>query len=106
MISTDELADATVRALVTAINAGDRDAFMSLLKPGATLADDGVDRNLDEWIDREIFTVAGHMDVESQSADGRSLVARYRNNTWGEMRTTWSFTITDGKIARIETGQA
>ena len=37
---------------------------------------------------------------------GRSLVAAYRNDTWGEMRTRWAFTITNGKVSRFETGQA
>jgi hypothetical protein len=25
---------------------------------------------------------------------------------WGEMRTRWAFTITNGKVGRFETGQA
>jgi hypothetical protein len=36
----------------------------------------------------------------------QALIAAYRNDTWGEMRTTWAFTITGGKISRFETGQA
>jgi hypothetical protein len=45
--------------------------------------------------------------VDSESRDGRSLVAGYRNDTWGEMRTRWSFTVEDdGRISRFETGQA
>ena len=34
------------------------------------------------------------------------LIAAYRNDTWGEMRTKWAFTIEGGKISRFETGQA
>ena len=34
------------------------------------------------------------------------LSAAYRNDTWGEMRTRWAFTVTGGKISRFETGQA
>jgi hypothetical protein len=48
----------------------------------------------------------GHVEVESQSADGLSLVARYRNDTWGEMRTAWKFIVEGGKVGRFETGQA
>ncbi|TDD98880.1 nuclear transport factor 2 family protein [Jiangella asiatica] len=106
MISTADLTDPTVRSLVTAINDGDRAAFLRLLTPDATLTDDGTQRNLEEWIDREIFTANGHMDVDTQSADGLALTARFRNDTWGEMRTTWAFTVADGKIGRLETGQA
>jgi hypothetical protein len=46
------------------------------------------------------------MDIESQADDGLSLVARYRNDTWGTMRTTWAFTVEDGKVSRFDTGQA
>jgi hypothetical protein len=38
--------------------------------------------------------------------DGRSLVAACRNDTGGQMRTRWAFTVTDGKVSRFETGQA
>ncbi|HEY9409184.1 MAG TPA: nuclear transport factor 2 family protein [Jiangellaceae bacterium] len=107
MIPTESLTDPTVRAVVSAINAGDRDAFLALLADDATLSDDGTDRNLHEWIDREIFEAGGHMRVETQSADGRSLAATFRNDVWGEMRTRWLFVIDDeGVVTRMETGQA
>ena len=48
----------------------------------------------------------GHLDVVSARDGGRSLIAAYRNDTWGEMRTRWAFTINGGKVARFETGQA
>ncbi|MEV1069421.1 nuclear transport factor 2 family protein [Streptomyces sp. NPDC050263] len=106
-IQTAKLSDPAVRAFVTAVNAHDREAFLALLAPGATMADDGSDRDLDEWIDREIFSSHGHMDVDNESRGGRALVARYSNDTWGEMRTRWRFTVEDdGRISRFETGQA
>jgi hypothetical protein len=95
-----------VQALIAAINDGDRAAFFAALTPEATMSDDGADRNLKEWAEREIFTVHGHLDVTSAENGGRSLIAAYRNDTWGEMRTRWAFTITDGQISRFETGQA
>lgn len=98
--------DPTVEALVEAINANDRAAFTALLTPDATMSDDGSDRDLESWIDKEIFTAGGHMDVESESDGGRTLVAGFRNDTWGRMRTRWRFAIADGKISRFETGQA
>ncbi len=106
-IQTAKLSDPAVRAFVTAVNAHDREAFVKLLAPGATMADDGADRDLDEWIDREIFTSHGHMEVDNESWGGRAILARYSNDTWGEMRTRWSFTVEDdGRISRFETGQA
>ncbi|MFI8187781.1 nuclear transport factor 2 family protein [Streptomyces sp. NPDC085946] len=106
-IQTTRLSDPAVRAFVRAVNHHDREAFRALLAPGATMADDGTDRDLAEWTDREIFTVNGHLEVERESDGGRRLLARYRNDTWGEMRTRWTFTVDeDGRIARFETGQA
>ncbi|MFE9437946.1 nuclear transport factor 2 family protein [Streptomyces sp. NPDC006602] len=106
-IQTARLSDPAVRAFVTAVNAHDREAFTNLLAPGATMADDGSERDLDEWTDREIFTSHGHMEVDNESQGGRTLLARYSNDAWGEMRTRWSFTVEDdGRISRFETGQA
>lgn len=106
MIPNDELHDPTVRNLVEAINSGDRNAFYNLFPDHATMSDDGTERNFREWTEREIFSSNGHMEVASQSADGRSLIADYRNDTYGSMRTSWTFTIENDKISRMETGQA
>ncbi|MCX4975037.1 MULTISPECIES: nuclear transport factor 2 family protein [unclassified Streptomyces] len=106
-IQVAKLSDPAVRAFVTAVNAHDLDAFQALLAPGATMSDDGSDRDLADWTDREIFSSHGHMDVDNESNGGRSLIAHYSNDTWGEMKTKWSFTVDDGgKISRFETGQA
>lgn len=105
-VPVDQLSDPTVRAFVTALNANDRAAFQSLLTPGATMSDDGSDRDVADWTDREVFSSNGHMDVETEADGGLSLIANYRNDTWGEMRTAWRFTVEDGKVSRFETGQA
>ncbi|MFD7403460.1 nuclear transport factor 2 family protein [Streptomyces sp. NPDC059866] len=106
-IQPAKLSDPAVRAFVTAVNAHDREGFLTLLAPGATMSDDGADRDLADWIDREIFFSHGHMEVDNESNGGRSLIARYSNDTWGEMRTRWSFVVEDdGRISRFETGQA
>ncbi|GGT03324.1 nuclear transport factor 2 family protein [Streptomyces cinerochromogenes] len=106
-IQPAKLSEPAVRAFVHAVNAHDREGFMSLLAPGATMADDGLDRDLAEWTDREIFSSHGHMEVDNESDGGRTLLARYSNDTWGEMRTKWNFTVDDdGRISRFETGQA
>ena len=106
MIEVERLADPVVRSFVSAVNAGDRDAFFALLAPGATMSDDGSGRDLDEWVDREILSSNGHMEVESESDDGRSLIVTYTNSTWGAMRTTWKFVVDGDKVTRFETGQA
>ncbi|WP_040807827.1 hypothetical protein [Nocardia concava] len=105
-IAVNQLTNPAVRAFVDALNSGDRSAFAATLTPGVTMSDDGSDRDVDDWTEREIFSSGGHMDVESQSDDGLALIANYRNDTWGAMRTAWRFTITGGKVSRFETGQA
>ncbi|MFD9408899.1 nuclear transport factor 2 family protein [Streptomyces sp. NPDC059989] len=107
-ISPAKLSDPVVAAFVAAVNAHDKEAFLAVLTADATMADDGADRDLQEWIDKEIFDSGGHMDVQSESANGQALNVNYRNDTWGEMRTRWYFTIAPGggKISRFETGQA
>ena len=106
MIEAGDLADPVVRRFVAAVNAGDRDAFFAVLAPGATMSDDGAERDLEAWVDREIFSADGRMQVESQSADGRSLAVTYSNSTWGAMNTKWSFVVDGDRVSRFETGQA
>src|SRR4051812_40595839 len=106
MVDVDQLADPVVRKFVEAVNAGDRDAFFALLTENATMSDDGSERDLEEWVDREIFSSDGRMEVESQSDGGRSLVVNYTNSTYGTMRTAWKFIVEEDKVSRFETGQA
>ena len=101
-----DVTDPAVRALIAAINAGDQAAFFAALTPDATMSDDGTDRDVAQWVDREIFSVHGHLDVVSAHDGGRSLIAAFRNDTWGEMRVRCAFTVTNGKVSRLETGQA
>jgi hypothetical protein len=103
---TTTVSDPAVRAVIDAINAGDREAYFAALTPDATLTDDGTERNLEDWSDREIFSSNGRLEVESATDEGRSVIANYRNDTWGSMRTRWRFTVRDGKVSRIDTGQA
>ncbi|MFE5766899.1 nuclear transport factor 2 family protein [Streptomyces sp. NPDC056485] len=106
MIAPNQLTDPTVRAFVTAVNAGDQSAFFALLTPDATMSDDGSDRDVAQWAEKEIWSASGHMDVVSESDGGLALIVDYRNDTWGEMRTAWRFVTDSGRIGRFETGQA
>jgi hypothetical protein len=100
-------ANPLVNQFVAAINSGDKDGLSALLADGATMSDDGSDRKLDSWLDREMFTTHGRIKIESStSADGLSLIAEVTNDTWGAMRTTWKFFVDGDKITRFETGQA
>ncbi|MEV4123887.1 nuclear transport factor 2 family protein [Nocardia sp. NPDC049707] len=98
--------DPTVQEFVAALNDNDQDRFYAILTDDATMSDDGVERNLAQWTDSEIFGSSGRMAVESVGDGGTELVADYTNTRWGSMRTAWRFTVRDGKISRFETGQA
>jgi hypothetical protein len=91
---------------VAALNAGDKRDFFAVLTPDATMSDDARERDLAQWTEHEIFSSNGHMEVESESDDGLSLIANYSNSTWGAMRTRWRFEVAGEQIARFETGQA
>jgi hypothetical protein len=67
--------------------------------PNATLTDDGNLRSLTEWIDHEIFSAHGHINIEREEQDELHLLARYRNDTWREMSTYWHFHVTGDKSA-------
>ncbi|MGW4767083.1 nuclear transport factor 2 family protein [Nocardia sp. NPDC004278] len=98
--------DPAVREFVDALNANDQDRFQAVLTADATMSDDGVERNLAQWTDSEIFASNARMNVESVDDGGTVLVADYTNSRWGSMRTAWRFTVREGKISRFETGQA
>ena len=55
-MAANDVTEPAVQALIAAINAGDREAFFAALTPDATMSDDGTDRDLAGWADREIFT--------------------------------------------------
>ncbi|MFD5768156.1 nuclear transport factor 2 family protein [Streptomyces sp. NPDC127049] len=105
-LPVERLREPAVRAFVAALNSNDRAAFADALAPGATMSDDGSERDLREWTEREVFASHGRMEVESEGEAGLALVATYSNDTWGAMRTAWRFTVEGGKVSRFETGQA
>ncbi|MBF6543200.1 nuclear transport factor 2 family protein [Nocardia brasiliensis] len=95
-----------VQEFVDALNANDQDRFFAALTDDATMSDDGVERNIGQWTDSEVFGSNARMQVESVDDGGTELVADYTNSRWGSMRTSWRFTVRDGKVSRFETGQA
>jgi ketosteroid isomerase-like protein len=48
-MTSQEPSSPAVRRPVAAINDGDREAFLALLTPDATLTDDGNPRSLHDW---------------------------------------------------------
>ena len=62
--------DPTVQEFVAALNDRDQDRFYAILTEDATMSDDGVERNLVQWTDSEIFGSNGRMQVESIGDNG------------------------------------
>ena len=56
MTANRDVTEPAVQALIAAINEGDRAAFFAALTPDAAMSDDGNDRDLASWADREIFS--------------------------------------------------
>ena len=103
---TGEVTEPAIQTLIHAINEGARSGFFAALTPDATMSDDGRDRDLPSWVDREIFSSQGRFEPVAQTDDGRSMTVDYTNATYGTMRTFWRFTVRDGRISRFDTGQA
>ncbi|MFJ4839401.1 nuclear transport factor 2 family protein [Streptomyces sp. NPDC088746] len=98
--------DPAVAKFIDAVNAGDREALFAVLTDDATMSDDGSERDIADWTDKEMFSSNGRMKVESVKDNGRTLVADFTNDTWGTMRTAWRFTLAGGRISHFDTGQA
>ncbi|MEV6426539.1 nuclear transport factor 2 family protein [Nocardia sp. NPDC051463] len=103
---TAQQLDPVVQEFVDALNQNDQDRFFAVLTDDASMSDDGVERNLAQWTDSEVFGSSGRMEIETIGDGGIELVANYTNSRWGSMRTNWRFTLRDGKVSRFETGQA
>ncbi|MEU7767500.1 nuclear transport factor 2 family protein [Nocardia sp. NPDC049190] len=95
-----------MQEFVDALNANDQDRFFAVLADDATMSDDGVERNLAQWSESEIFGSNARMQIESIGDSGTELVADYTNSRWGSMRTSWRFVVHAGRVSRFETGQA
>src|SRR5712692_9328537 len=97
----DELTNPVVRAVVLAIQDGDRKSFFAQFAQSAKLTDDGHPEALAEWVDREIFRAHGRLVVEREARYGVELVGRFHSDQW-DMGTAWRFEIVDGRVRRLD----
>jgi hypothetical protein len=100
-MKAEELTNPVVRAMVTAMNSGDRKAFFALFAPSAQLTDDGNPEPLAEWVDREIFRAHGSLYVEAEDRDGLELTGRFKSDQW-DMLTVWRFEVINEWIQRLD----
>ena len=105
-MNTSTLTNSTVKAVIEALQKGDRKAWSALFEPGARLYDDGAPRRLEtftrEALGHERFTSIDRVDNE-----GLNVVGAFHSDQWGDFRTYFRFQLTaSGKIKRLDIGQA
>lgn len=105
-LRTEELSNATVRAAISALQQGDRQAWAELFERDARLYDDGTPRSLAAFsrdaLGHERFTSIDHVDNH-----GLDIVGHFHSEQWGDFRTYFRFQLSaGGKIARLDIGQA
>ena len=100
-MKTEELTNPVVRAMVTAMHNGDRNAFYNMFAPSAQLTDDANPVPLAEWVDWEIFRAHGRLYVESEDRNGLELTGRFESDQW-DMLTVWRFEVINERIQRLD----
>ncbi len=103
---TDALTNPTVRAAITALENGDRKAWLVLFEPNAKLYDDGRLRDLKKFT-RDALGHERFTSIERVENNGLDLVGAFHSDQWGDFRTYFKFQLSaSGKIKRLDIGQA
>lgn len=101
-----------VQAALTAMETNDRAAFLALFTPDVALTDDGEAHDFIAWCDSEVFTSPpgrsrGYITaITAVEPGGLRFTGRLHSEQWGDFEVYNHFQLRDGKIARLEVGQA
>lgn len=101
------LTNPTVKAAIEALNAHDRATWEALFAHGATFSDDGNEGSISSFTNnafgkgKERFT-----SIEKVENNGLDVYGRYHSDTWGDFKTYFKFHVSEGRITRLEVGQA
>ncbi len=104
---TAPITDPTVKAAIDALNAHDRKAWDALFAPGATFSDDGHEGSLSNFSNnafgkgKERFT-----SIDKVENNGLDVYGRLHSDSWGDFKAYFKFRVKDGRITRLEVGQA
>ena len=102
----DKLTNPTVKAAITALQEGDREAWSALFERGAEVYDDGRPRGLQEFT-RDALGHERFTSIDRVANDGLDLVGHFHSDQWGDFRTYFNFQLSAaGKILRLDIGQA
>jgi hypothetical protein len=103
---TDKIPNATAKAAIDALQAGNKTAWAALFESNAQLFDDGQPRDLHHFTEKAL----GHerfTSIDAIENGGLSLTGRFHSDTWGDFRTYFRFKLSGaGKIVRLDIGQA
>jgi ketosteroid isomerase-like protein len=105
-MNTNQLTNATVKAVIDALQKGDQKAWLALFTPDAELYDDGSPRDFMAFsrsaIGEERFTSIYRVENE-----GKDLYGHFHTEKWSDFNTYFKFHINkEGKIYRLDIGQA
>jgi len=101
-----------VQAALKAMADNDRAAWMTLFTDDIELLDDGKPHSFIEWSDGEIFSPPpgrsrGYITAVTRVEDrGLTFFGRLHSEQWGDFDVYNRFTLRDGKVARLDVGQA
>ena len=102
----DLLTNPTVKAAIEALQKGDKNAWLALFTPDATMMDDGHPRNLKAFT-RDALGHEHFTSIDKVENSGLNLEGAFHSGTWGDFRTYYRFHLTpDGQISRLDVGQA
>ena len=105
-MNTDLLTNPTVKAVVDALQRGDRHAWSALFEADAELYDDGTPRSLEEFT-RDALGHERFTSIDSVKNQGLDLVGHFHSDRWGDFRTYFRFQLSaSGQITRLDIGQA
>lgn len=100
-----DLMQPTVRRFMAALARQDRQALGTLLAADAALTDDGEPFPPMTWLDREVFSGDGRLEVVSERDDGTALAGGFTPRRWS-LDTVWRFTLQGEQVARLDVSAA
>jgi hypothetical protein len=103
---TYKISNATAKAAIDALQAGNKAAWSALFAPEAQLFDDGNPRDLHQFtqeaLGHERFT-----SIETVENGGLDVTGHFHSDEWGDFLAYFRFKLSPaGKIVRLDIGQA
>ena len=105
-MKTDALTNPVIKAVIEALQNGDRKTWSALFEPDAELYDDGSPRSLKEFT-RDAFGHERFTSIDRVENNGLDLTGAFHSDRWGDFQTYFRFQLSPaGKINRLDIGQA